>query len=416
MRVGVAWWCGCAVLVFAGCSLERLTIQGTRADSGPRDAAIDGSQRCTPGSCDDGSTCTDDTCDPALGCVFSPVPGSCDDGVLCNGADSCSGGTCSVHDEVDPCPGGSTCDAATDACTGCESDVDCPGEMIGDFGACEHDPGDVCATDGTRARTVRSYACAPSGTCERSERIETEPCTRTTDGASCGDAAVGPWSACTYPSACGEAGTRSRTVTMPVCTSGSCGTASILETDASGCARSTDGIECGPVMREGWSSCGGFAGTCGERGTQSRVVRTPTCASEACVTMTADETRSCTRDTDGRSCGARSCGAWSACFSGSSCSGSGRRYRTCDAPRCDGGSCGTPASSVESEGCTSGGSGALCVASGPSSCTACHEVGSASCRAGERGIQECTYSRGDCNPGGQCMSATTVPVAIPCDC
>ena len=43
--------------------------------------------QCTPGGCDDNNSCTVDTCDPVLGCVFTPV--GCDDGNACT-VDSCS--------------------------------------------------------------------------------------------------------------------------------------------------------------------------------------------------------------------------------------------------------------------------------------------------------------------------------------
>ncbi len=47
--------------------------------------------------CDDGNTCTADSCDPMSGCIHDPAPRegmACTDGNPCTEADACSGGTC----------------------------------------------------------------------------------------------------------------------------------------------------------------------------------------------------------------------------------------------------------------------------------------------------------------------------------
>src|SRR5438552_10713878 len=71
--------------------------------------------QCTPGtapSCDDHDVCTDDSCDPQLGCLHVPNTDPCDDGVFCNGTDTCSDGMC-TH-SGDPCTGGPECDNTCD--------------------------------------------------------------------------------------------------------------------------------------------------------------------------------------------------------------------------------------------------------------------------------------------------------------
>jgi formylglycine-generating enzyme required for sulfatase activity len=45
-------------------------------------------------ACNDSQVCTDDSCDPLTGCVFSPNAKACDDGEACTGADVCAGGKC----------------------------------------------------------------------------------------------------------------------------------------------------------------------------------------------------------------------------------------------------------------------------------------------------------------------------------
>ncbi|HTO52498.1 MAG TPA: hypothetical protein VMR50_03845, partial [Myxococcota bacterium] len=47
--------------------------------------------------CNDSNACTQDSCNPASGCVFNPTPlngTSCNDGNLCTQTDTCNAGTC----------------------------------------------------------------------------------------------------------------------------------------------------------------------------------------------------------------------------------------------------------------------------------------------------------------------------------
>ncbi|MCF6286211.1 MAG: PD-(D/E)XK nuclease family protein, partial [Candidatus Hydrogenedentes bacterium] len=82
------------------------------------ESACTASQMCCGGfcvalGCDDGDVCTDDSCGTA-GCQNTPNSEVCDDGSVCNGADTCGGGTCSVHGG-DPCGGATVCDEHTGA-------------------------------------------------------------------------------------------------------------------------------------------------------------------------------------------------------------------------------------------------------------------------------------------------------------
>lgn len=408
-----------ALAATEGCALDRSGLgagsdagagidAGRRIDGGGDDP--DGGPACTPGSCDDGNPCTDDTCDPGTGCRFLPVPGACDDGVLCNGADSCMDGACSAHDGVDPCPGASTCDAATDMCVGCATDADCPGEMPGPWGPCSFGPTDPCATTGTRSRTVTSYACGVDGTCTPSTRTETEACTRATDGAACGAGGPGPWSACSYASGCATSGSRTRTVSSGVCSGGMCTTSTTVEVDTAGCARATDGMACAAPSAGPWGPCGGFSDTCDTTGTQSRTVTTAICSGGACgaTTMTT-ETQACTRDTEGTACSAETCGDWTVCFPAASatsaCSGSGTQYRGCSAQRCVGGACSMgPIPRPESRACTLGPAGAACVSG--VSCGACYRPGGP-CPRGGGGIMDCTVTIRSCNPSLMCTGTSS---------
>lgn len=87
----------------------------------------------TPPTCDDNKPCTDDSCSPATGCVYTPDDkNGCSDGKPCNGIESCKAGECKPGTPPD-CVDANPCTA--DFCvdpTGCTHNkmVDgtpCPG-------------------------------------------------------------------------------------------------------------------------------------------------------------------------------------------------------------------------------------------------------------------------------------------------
>ncbi|MFQ5592473.1 MAG: hypothetical protein ACE5HE_15050, partial [Phycisphaerae bacterium] len=75
----------------------------------------------TPPDCGDSNPCTDDVCDSALGCVNTPNLVSCDDGDACTVGDSCSDGIC-VGGAAPDCNDGNGCtDDRCDSVRGCVS-------------------------------------------------------------------------------------------------------------------------------------------------------------------------------------------------------------------------------------------------------------------------------------------------------
>lgn len=59
------------------------------------DVPVDVPWPCTPGSCDDGTPCTQDNC-TASGCSHAPVGGPCDDKKACTDQDACKDGACTA--------------------------------------------------------------------------------------------------------------------------------------------------------------------------------------------------------------------------------------------------------------------------------------------------------------------------------
>jgi len=66
-----------------------------------------------PKDCADANGCTDDSCDPAGGCLHTYNSNPCDDGNPCTLGDACQGGVCVAGGAV-PCDDGNPC--TTDAC------------------------------------------------------------------------------------------------------------------------------------------------------------------------------------------------------------------------------------------------------------------------------------------------------------
>jgi cysteine-rich repeat protein len=72
-----------------------------------------------PPNCDDGNVCTDDSCDPAIGCVNTNNTLPCNDGNACTTADTCSDGVC-VGGPPPNCDDGNLCtDDSCDPAIGC---------------------------------------------------------------------------------------------------------------------------------------------------------------------------------------------------------------------------------------------------------------------------------------------------------
>ena len=124
------------------------------------DTTIRPCRRCaTLADCDDGSTCTIDSCVSAR-CMHTPTTGSCNDGDACTLNDTCSGGACIGTpmdcNDSDPCTD-DLCSAGacshpfnTAPCTdgdACTSDDRCSGDTCVGGAPTDCNDHDVCTTD-----------------------------------------------------------------------------------------------------------------------------------------------------------------------------------------------------------------------------------------------------------------------------
>ena len=82
----------------------------------------------TPMDCDDDVSCTVDSCNEGTGlCDKTPDDGLCDNGLFCDGAETCDPSLDCQAGGGDPCPGGTTCNEATETCDtpACDNDGTC---------------------------------------------------------------------------------------------------------------------------------------------------------------------------------------------------------------------------------------------------------------------------------------------------
>ena len=111
------------------------------------DSCVAGS--CVPGqtsSCNDGNVCTDDLCDPALGCYHNTNAAACDDFNPCTTNDKCSTGKCLGTGTID-----------------CDDNNPCTKDSCLPNGGCQHENIDVACTDGNPC-TLNDF-CG-NGTCQ----------------------------------------------------------------------------------------------------------------------------------------------------------------------------------------------------------------------------------------------------------
>ncbi len=173
----------------------------------PNDVCVSGVCKAgTTKNCDDNKICTDDACDPVLGCVNTANVSPCSDGDGCTVNDACSGTYC-VSGAKKNCSDGSDC--TKDACD--PSSGTCNNDPIPANGsACDADgsvctQGDKCVSGTCVAGTLS--VCADTNPCTTDYCDTTKGCGHTPlpDGTACG--AAGNWCQslkCVKQAVCGD--------------------------------------------------------------------------------------------------------------------------------------------------------------------------------------------------------------------
>jgi hypothetical protein len=192
--------------------------------------------------CNDSDPCTDDSCSPATGCVHTLNKAPCDDGNPCTAGDLCNQGACKPGPAVD-CDDSNPCtDDSCDPKSGCLH--------LSNTAPC--DDGNACtADDACKAGTCKStsmLSCEDDDPCTTDSCSPADGCLHTLNTAPCDDGNV-----CTTGDKCSQ-GVCSGTGQLPCddgnpCTQDSC-------TPQAGCTAPPvqDGLPC--------ASPGICAGTC----------------------------------------------------------------------------------------------------------------------------------------------------------
>jgi hypothetical protein len=134
-----------------------------------------------PANCADGNPCTDDSCAPAQGCIHAPNTVPCEDGDVCTVGDQCEGGQC-VHGPEVSCDDGNPCsDDSCDPATGC---VHVPNQLDCDDGnACTG--GDHCVAGACQGG--QAVSCDDDNLCTDDTCALTLGCVHTPNQAPCDD-------------------------------------------------------------------------------------------------------------------------------------------------------------------------------------------------------------------------------------
>jgi lysyl oxidase len=152
---------GCRAAVRAALRTQAATCTMTRAECRRCCASGVAAEGClaplvvfctSDADCDDGSVCTDDFCDPTLGCLHAPVPQPCSDGNSCTASDVCMDGTCI---------GG----VAAAGCSACQAAAVIPpqgGTFVGETSGAGSQAGS-CSDSGVAPERVYQWTPAVSG-------------------------------------------------------------------------------------------------------------------------------------------------------------------------------------------------------------------------------------------------------------
>jgi hypothetical protein len=172
-------------------------------------------------TCNDSNPCTDDSCNPASGCVFLPNGKACDDGNACSLDDQCKGGTCTPGKTL-PCNDDNPCtDDYCDFLLGCihphNSDPcndanACTANEFCSNGTCGGGvpvlcaDNNVCTDDACNAKTGcvftnNAAVCSDGLTCTTGDKCAEAAC-QATANLDCNDGNVCTDDACLEPAGC----------------------------------------------------------------------------------------------------------------------------------------------------------------------------------------------------------------------
>ncbi|HEX4826173.1 MAG TPA: hypothetical protein VFV19_17875 [Candidatus Polarisedimenticolaceae bacterium] len=400
-----------------------------------------GNGTCNPGTavvCNDHNGCTDDSCDPSSGCVYSPNTAPCDDGNACTTGDVCGAGSCHagaplncndgnpctddscnpasgcVHtNNTAPCDDGNAC-TTNDTCGGgschggaapnCNDGNPCTDDSCNPATGCVHTDNTAPCDDGN--------ACTTGDTCAGGSCVG-GPAPNCDDGNPCTDDSCNPASGCVHTNNTAPCDDGNACTTGDTCGGGSChgGPAPNCD-DGNPCTDDSCNPASGCVHTNNTAPCNdGNACTTGD-----------TCGGGSChggPAPNCDDGNPCTDDSCNPSTGCvhtnntAPCDDGNACTTGDTCGGG-----TCNggpAPNCDDGNPCTDDSCNPSTGCVHTNNTAPC--DDGNACTTGDTCGGGTCVGGPAPNCDdgnvCTID--SCNPATGCVHDAGGANGNPCD-
>lgn len=168
---------GCVFSLLQGCC--NYGLQCADGNECTIDACLDHVCEHSSTTCNDNHPCTQDGCDPATGCVFTKIPGCCVVSADCNDADKCSLGTCvggqCVYENVVECKDSNPCTQDL-----CDPGVGCLFLPIDD--CClqdqECDDGNACTEDWCAANLCnhKPVTCFDQNPCTEDDCLAASGC------------------------------------------------------------------------------------------------------------------------------------------------------------------------------------------------------------------------------------------------
>ena len=193
--------------------------------------------------CDDLNPCTNDLCDPKVGCEHVPNSAPCSDGNACTTDDICSGGVCVATVSVD-CDDDNPC--THDTCSVADGCVNTPQD-----GGCSDDDactlGDFCE-EGECQSGAEALACDDENGCTDDSCDGDSGCVYTANDAACDDS-----NACTENDTCGDGSCKPGSAKVCPSDNDACTTDSCDPTQ--GCIYTAITPCCGNGSKEGAEEC-----------------------------------------------------------------------------------------------------------------------------------------------------------------
>ncbi len=383
-------------------------VQGTdaTADSTPKPDVNVGCKMAA--DCNDNNVCTDDKCDPVIGCVRTNNTQVCDDGDACTTGEICASGVCAGIWATD-CSDGNPCTAK-----GCDPKTGCFALNVGGK-AC--DDGQACSSTDVCAHGVCigiAPECKDSNPCTDDTCTDAAGCVFLANAVTCDDG-----SACTVGDSCKDGACTAGIGEL--CDDGNPCTSDLCNTGA-GCSHVAiagscdDGNACtsGDACANG--QCGGTAVVCNDANpcTSDGCSKASGCWTEPLADGCSDGNACTMNDT----CVAGTCqpGPIGNCDDGNTCTAD-----SCDAQiGCVHAE--TVVSCDDSSACTTGDScvGALCKAGSVVDCGDNNPCTNDACDA-QHGCQHTNVDGGSCDDGKACSTNDTcahgvcLGVVLSCD-